>query len=149
MDCGSRGPRVSLDSIVCAFRRRASPETIAQSFSRLRLEEVYGAIAYYLVHQEDIDSRLEINQEDSLPLESSRFKSRTVQNWKRHAKPRGLRAGEDSLPGRRRPQRRHRHDAQTQARHRLPNGRCSCRRAEQNCRFPRAQDHAETLFSVY
>jgi len=41
------GTRVSLDSLVHAFRRGESPETISQNFDTLDLEEVYGAIAYY------------------------------------------------------------------------------------------------------
>jgi len=40
------GTRISLDSIVHAFRRGQSPETICQNFELLSLEEVYGAIAY-------------------------------------------------------------------------------------------------------
>jgi uncharacterized protein (DUF433 family) len=52
------GTRVSLDSIVHAFRRGESPETICQNVELLRLEEVYGAIAYYLANQADIDSYL-------------------------------------------------------------------------------------------
>jgi uncharacterized protein (DUF433 family) len=52
------GTRISLDSIVHAFRRGESPETICQSFELLRLEEVYGAIAHYLANQADIDAYL-------------------------------------------------------------------------------------------
>ncbi len=52
------GTRISLDSIVHAFRRGESPEAICQNFELLRLEEVYGAIAYYLANQADIDSYL-------------------------------------------------------------------------------------------
>jgi uncharacterized protein (DUF433 family) len=52
------GTRVSLDSIVHAFRRGESPETICQNFELLHLEEVYGAIAYYLANQADIDAYL-------------------------------------------------------------------------------------------
>ena len=45
------GTRISLDSIVHAFRRGESPETICQNFELLRLEEVYGVIAYLsLIH---------------------------------------------------------------------------------------------------
>src|SRR6266581_5171656 len=33
-----------------------SPETICQNFELLRLEEVYGAIAYYLANQAEIDA---------------------------------------------------------------------------------------------
>jgi uncharacterized protein (DUF433 family) len=52
------GTRVSLDSIVHAFLRGESPETICQNFELLRLEEVYGAIAYYLADQADVDAYL-------------------------------------------------------------------------------------------
>src|ERR1035438_9637295 len=50
--------RISLDSIVHAFRRGESPETIYQNFELLGLEEVNGAIAYYLANQADIDAYL-------------------------------------------------------------------------------------------
>jgi uncharacterized protein (DUF433 family) len=52
------GTRVSLDSVAYAFLRGDSPETICQNFELLRLEEVYGAIAYYLANQADIDAYL-------------------------------------------------------------------------------------------
>jgi uncharacterized protein (DUF433 family) len=52
------GTRVSLDSIVHAFRRGESPETICQNFEVLQLEDVYGAIAYYLANQSAIDDYL-------------------------------------------------------------------------------------------
>jgi len=42
------GTRVSLDSIVYAYHRGASPESIQRSFPLLKLEQVYGAIAFYL-----------------------------------------------------------------------------------------------------
>ena len=37
---------------------RESPETICQNFELLRLEEVYGAIAYYFANQTDVDAYL-------------------------------------------------------------------------------------------
>jgi uncharacterized protein (DUF433 family) len=52
------GTRISLDSIVHAFRGGESPETIHQNFELLEVEEVYGAIAYYLANQPDIDAYL-------------------------------------------------------------------------------------------
>jgi len=58
------GTRVSLDSVVLAFLRGASPESIAQSFPVLGLEDIYGAITYYLAHQTEIDSYLaQVEQE--------------------------------------------------------------------------------------
>ncbi len=52
------GTRVSLDSLVHAFRRGEAPETICQNFEILLLEEVYGAIAYYLANQAAMDAYL-------------------------------------------------------------------------------------------
>jgi uncharacterized protein (DUF433 family) len=54
------GTRVSLDSIVLAFLDGLSPETIvAECFPVLTLEQVYGAITYYLAHRADIDRYLQ------------------------------------------------------------------------------------------
>lgn len=47
--------RVSLDSIVYAFLEGQAPESIVDNFSTVTLEEVYGAIAYYLGHRAEID----------------------------------------------------------------------------------------------
>ena len=52
------GTRVSLDSLIHAFHRGESPESICQNFELLHLEEVYGAIAYYLANQAGIDAYL-------------------------------------------------------------------------------------------
>ncbi len=51
--------RVSLDSIVYAFLDGQTPESIAQSFPVLTLEQIYGAIAFYLAHQSEIETYLE------------------------------------------------------------------------------------------
>jgi uncharacterized protein (DUF433 family) len=53
------GTRVSLKSVVLTFQSGLSPETIAaECFPTLTLEEVYGAITYYLGHQAEIDQFL-------------------------------------------------------------------------------------------
>lgn len=52
------GTRISLDSIVYAFRNGLSPESIVQSFPLLTLEQVYGAIAFYLANCAEIDGYL-------------------------------------------------------------------------------------------
>ena len=52
------GKRISLDSIIYAFRRGQSPEGIKRSFSLLTLEEIYGAITFYLANQTEIDDYL-------------------------------------------------------------------------------------------
>jgi uncharacterized protein (DUF433 family) len=50
--------RVMLDSVVAGFRQGHSAETIAQQYPALSLEDVYGAIAYYLANQAEIDQYL-------------------------------------------------------------------------------------------
>ena len=52
------GTRVSLNSVVYAFLEGLSPESIVDSFDTLTLEEVYGAIAFYLGHRDVIDPYL-------------------------------------------------------------------------------------------
>ena len=53
------GTRVSLDSIVFSFLDGLSPETIlAECFPVLTLEQVYGAVTYYLAHRAEIDEYL-------------------------------------------------------------------------------------------
>ena len=52
------GTRVSLDSVVILFQEGASPEKIVQSFSTLKLSQVYGAIAYYLENEQAINEYL-------------------------------------------------------------------------------------------
>lgn len=52
------GKRISLDSVVYAFHRGQSPESIRGSFPLLSLEEIYGAIAFYLANRTEIDEYL-------------------------------------------------------------------------------------------
>src|SRR5262245_57713683 len=56
--------RVSLDSIVYAFVSGQSAETIAQAFPVLTLEQVYGAITYYLAHRDEVDRDLDSRRHD-------------------------------------------------------------------------------------
>jgi uncharacterized protein (DUF433 family) len=58
------GTRVSLDSVVYAFRRGASPESIQRSYPSLTLEQIYGAITFYLAHAEEVDRHLLANEEE-------------------------------------------------------------------------------------
>lgn len=59
-----RGSRVSLDSIVYAFHQGQTPESTAQSFPALSLEQVYGAITFYLANRDEIDAYLAKAGED-------------------------------------------------------------------------------------
>lgn len=52
------GTRVPLDTLIAAHMRGETPEQICEAYSSLRIADVYGAIAYYLRHQEEMDAYL-------------------------------------------------------------------------------------------
>src|ERR1700676_2854963 len=65
--------RVSLDSLVYLFREGMSAESMVESYPALTLEQVHGALAYYLGNQNDIDQYLaEGQQAAELQHEQSR-----------------------------------------------------------------------------
>jgi uncharacterized protein (DUF433 family) len=73
------GTRVALDSIVRRFWEGDTPESIVQSFPVLTLEQVYGAIAYYLRHQEHIDTYLkQAEAEEAAIVEQLRHQNRAL-----------------------------------------------------------------------
>ena len=50
--------RVSLDSLVYLFREGMSAESMVESYPSLSLEQVHGALAFYLFHQREVDAYL-------------------------------------------------------------------------------------------
>ena len=52
--------RVMLDSVVISFEQGCSPETIQQQYPALSLEEVYGAITWYLANADEVARYLEL-----------------------------------------------------------------------------------------
>ncbi len=62
------GTRVALDSIVRRFWDGDAPESIVQSFPVLTLEQVYGAIAYYLRNQSTIDAYLKLAESEEAAI---------------------------------------------------------------------------------
>ena len=57
------GTRISLDSIVYAFQNGVAPESIYRSFPMVgSLENVYGAITFYLSHKDAVDAFLRDQQ---------------------------------------------------------------------------------------
>ena len=55
--------RVMLDLIVAGFEQGHSPETLQQQYPALSLEEVYGAITYYLAHTDEVHAYLKRQDE--------------------------------------------------------------------------------------
>ena len=67
------GTRVSLDSLVYAFLRGESPEGIAESFPALDLEQIFGALTFYMANRESVDQYL---REGKREFEALRQQSR-------------------------------------------------------------------------
>ncbi|MCU0540827.1 MAG: DUF433 domain-containing protein [Oscillatoriaceae cyanobacterium Prado104] len=65
------GTRISLDSVVYSFLNGEAPESIAQNFPLLSLEQVYGAIAFYLANREIVDAYLEAGEAEFKQLQQS------------------------------------------------------------------------------
>jgi uncharacterized protein (DUF433 family) len=52
------GTRVTLDTVVAAFREGATAEEIVQQYPSLQLADVYWVIGYFLQHQAEVDAYL-------------------------------------------------------------------------------------------
>ena len=69
------GTRISLDSVVYSFNEGQSPEAIQEDFPLLKRSQIYGAIAFYLDHQAEIDKYLEETEREfegqAIPLEQA------------------------------------------------------------------------------
>lgn len=57
------GTPISLDSVVIAYRQGESPEAIRAAYPPLTLEQVQGAITYYLAHEDEVNAYLRRQEE--------------------------------------------------------------------------------------
>ena len=66
--------RVTLDSVVHAFKMGAAAEQIVQQYPSLALDDVYVVIAYYLRNVADVESYLQerANQRDAVRGDAER-----------------------------------------------------------------------------
>jgi uncharacterized protein (DUF433 family) len=53
-----RGSRIPLESLIWLWHDGQSAEAIREAYPSLRLAEVYGALAYYLDHVDEVDQEL-------------------------------------------------------------------------------------------
>ena len=60
--------QVLLDIVVQEYNNGAEPEAIAHGFPTLNLADVYGAIAYYLRHRNEIDEHLQARRREAETL---------------------------------------------------------------------------------
>ena len=54
--CRVAGTRVTLDTVVYAFRDGATPEEIVQMYPALELADAYEAVTHYLRHRSETDA---------------------------------------------------------------------------------------------
>ena len=52
------GTRVSLDTLVYLYREGASPEGIQDELPSLTLEQIHGALAFYLANRKSVDENI-------------------------------------------------------------------------------------------
>ncbi len=55
--------RVTLDTVIAAFKEGATVEEIVSQYPSLRLADVYAVIGYYLQHQAEIETYLSQRQQ--------------------------------------------------------------------------------------
>ncbi|MBI5033616.1 MAG: DUF433 domain-containing protein [Chloroflexi bacterium] len=75
------GTRVTLDTVIAAFKEGATAEEIAQQYPSLKLADVYAVIGYYLRHSTQIELYLQERQQqaDAVRRENeSRFDSQEI-----------------------------------------------------------------------
>ncbi len=68
--------RVTLDTVVAAFRDGMTAEGIAEQYPSLRLADVYSVIGYYLDHADEVEvylRRREIQAEEVRRQNEARF----------------------------------------------------------------------------
>jgi len=56
------GTRVTLDTVVGAFREGLTPEEIQQQYPSLDLAHVYAVITYYLHHRPEVEEYLGVRE---------------------------------------------------------------------------------------
>lgn len=56
------GTRVSLDTVVFAFKQGSTPEEIVADYSTLDLSDVYAVITYYLQNEAEVEDYLQRRQ---------------------------------------------------------------------------------------
>jgi len=63
--------RVTLDTVVGAFRDGATAEEIAEQYPAISLGQVYAVIAYYLAHTVEVNDYLQAREQHSAEVRQS------------------------------------------------------------------------------
>ncbi|MFO0964401.1 MAG: DUF433 domain-containing protein [Gemmataceae bacterium] len=59
------GTRVTLDTVVAAYREGMTPEAIVDQYPSLRLDQLYSVIGYFLSHKAEVDEYLRSRQQQA------------------------------------------------------------------------------------
>ena len=78
--------RVTLDTVVAAFKQGMTTEEIAERYPSLKLADVYATIAFYLNHQREVEAYLqqrhqqaqEVRQMNEAKFDSQRLRDRLL-----------------------------------------------------------------------
>lgn len=62
------GTRVTLDTVVAAFKEGATAEEIMQQYPSLKLADIYFAIGYYLRRREEVEAYLSQRAEQAVQV---------------------------------------------------------------------------------
>lgn len=65
------GTRVTLDTVVAAFRTGATAEEIAQQYPSVELVDVYAVLTYYLRHKREVDEYLRARENQAAQLRAA------------------------------------------------------------------------------
>lgn len=57
--------RVTLDTVVAVFKQGTTAEEIVYRYPSLKLADVYGTIAFYLNHQQEVEAYLQERQQQA------------------------------------------------------------------------------------
>jgi uncharacterized protein (DUF433 family) len=64
------GSRVPLDTLVAAFKRGESPESIHESYDTVALVDVYAVLAYYLRHRSEVEAYLAEQEREGVEIQA-------------------------------------------------------------------------------
>jgi len=56
---------VTLDTVIAVFKQGSTAEEIVYRYPSLRLADVYAAIAFYLNHQQEVETYLQLRQQQA------------------------------------------------------------------------------------